>query len=332
MQTIFKYKNVEAMRFIKAIKKRLPVFRHDKQDFGTYIALTNMFWPIIARLPKPVFKIIMRRKNKQVLHFLNANLYSVIDKYKDVKGIEQYDKKAPIWVCWLQGENQLPALCRKCVDSIIAHSNGHPVILISFENYSDFVEIPIIILNKYKAGLIGQAHFSDILRTALLAEKGGCWLDATILVTRNIEEEIFRHPIYSCKFQPDHKYITQNMWSNFFLVAQKGAVTFRFVRDMLYEYLQRNSRFIDYFMMDYIIRIGYDNIDYIKEEIDAIPLNNTGVHDLKRMLKKEMTKDFLQKLFADTYIHKLDWRQVASKYDFQTIGYNLFQDEKSLLH
>ena len=68
------------MRFIKAIKKRLPVFRHDKQDFGTYIALTNMFWPIIARLPKPVFKIIMRRKNKQVLHFLNANLYSVIDK------------------------------------------------------------------------------------------------------------------------------------------------------------------------------------------------------------------------------------------------------------
>ena len=319
------------MRLMKAIKNRLLTFRQDKRYFGLYIAMTNMFWPIIVRFPRPAFKIIMQRKNRYVFYFLNENLSSVIEKYKDAKCSAQYDLNAPIWVCWLQGENQLPALCRKCVDSIIAHRNGHSVVLISYDNYRDYVDIPVYIENKYKAGLIGQAHFADILRTVLLAERGGCWIDASIFVTGDLPEEIFKSAFYSCRFTPNHLYITNNVWSNFFLAAQKGAVTFRFVRDMFYDYLSKNDRFIDYFMMDFIIRIGYDNIKCIKEEIDTVPWNNTRVHDLKYMLGKKMSELCLQSLFADTYMHKLNWRQDISKYDCQTIGYNLFKDEKSIL-
>jgi hypothetical protein len=290
-----------------------------------------MFWPIIARIPKPVFDIIMQRKNRYVLHFLNENLSSIIEKYKDVECSAQYDINAPIWVCWLQGENQLPALCRKCVDSIIAHSNGHSVVLISYDNYRDYVDIPVYIENKYKAGLIGQAHFADILRTVLLAERGGCWIDASIFVTGDLPEEIFKSAFYSCRFTPNHLYITNNVWSNFFLAAQKGAVTFRFVRDMFYDYLSKNDRFIDYFMMDYIIFIGYETIKCVHEEINAVPMNNTGIHDLKHMFEKELSEDCLHKLFADTYLHKLDWRLDFSKYKCQTIGYKFIHDEKSIL-
>ena len=251
-------------KIVIAIKKRLPMFRKDNQDYGLYIALTNMLWPIIARFPRPVFNVIMRRKNCLVLKYLNDNLSKVIDEYKDVKSSAQYEANAPIWVCWLQGEQDMPLVCKKCLRSVRKYCGGHEVIIVSLENYKSFVEIPQYIVDKYISGQLGPAHFSDILRTSLLAEKGGCWLDATILVTRNIEEDVFKYPLYSCKFQPDHKYITQNMWSNFFLAAQKGAVTFRFVRDMFFEYFRRNDRIIDYFMMDYIIRIGYDNINCIK--------------------------------------------------------------------
>ena len=194
------------------------------------------------------------------------------------------------------------------------------------------LEIPIIILNKYKAGLIGQAHFADILRSALLAEQGGCWIDASVFVSGDLPEDIFKYPFYSCRFTPNHLYITNNIWSNFFLFAQKGAITFRFVRDMLYEYLQRNNRFIDYFMMDYIIRIGYDTIKSIRREIDGVPYNNTRVHELKNLLSREMPEHRIQSLFADTYLHKLNWRQDIFKYNSQTIGYNLFKDEESVLY
>ena len=81
-----------------------------------------------------------------------------------------------------------------------------------------------------------------------------------------------------------------------------------FVRDMLYEYMTQQQRFIDYFLMDYIIRWGYDNIAAIRNELDAIPMNNESVHELVKSISEPMSSVDVQKIWEQSYVHKLSWR------------------------
>ena len=313
------------MNIIKAISKRMSAYRLDVQDFGLYIAITNMLWPIIVHLPKPLFEYVMNKKNKLVIHFLKTRLQPVIDQYQQIEAGAKYNPDAPIWVCWLQGEDNLPELCKFCLKSIRKHNNGHPVALLNSQNYKNYVLLPTYIEDKYRKGLIGQAHFADILRTVLLAEHGGCWIDASILVTGDLPETVFEHAFYSCRGKPDNIYITKNTWSNFFLAAQKGSITFRFVRDMFYEYLSKEDRFIDYFMMDYIMRIGYEEISSIRDEIEMVDYNNNRVHELIMNLHKTYDNNYICSLLKDTYLHKLNWRLDVSDFGKNTIGSKLIK-------
>lgn len=61
-----------------------------------------------------------------------------------------------IWWCWLQGLESAPPIVKACY-----------------------------ILDKWKAGIISNTHFSDILCLELLTSRGGIWVDATVFVTGN---------------------------------------------------------------------------------------------------------------------------------------------------
>lgn len=310
---------------IMKIRSRLENLYKDTREFGLYIGLTNVLWPIIAHLPNTLMRNIMNKKERLVFSYLHMFLDGVLYQYQSVPSCAHYTPNAPVWVCWLQGEDQMPPIVAKCVESIRNHANGHPVEVLSLQNYTDYITVPDYIIKKYADGRIGNAHFADIIRTVLLAGHGGCWIDATMFVTKNLNEDIFRHPFYSCKFRSDSLYITRNMWSNFFIASQKDALTFRFVKDMFYEYLKKNDRFVDYFMMDYIIKLGYDCVPGIRHEIDELPFNNERVHELLKNLSSPYDDRFMNNLLLDTYLHKLNWRKNFSDFPEGSIGYNLLQ-------
>lgn len=61
------------------------------------------------------------------------------------------DKKPPVWVCWLQGEDNMPVIVKKCLETIRMHSNGHQVNLITIDNYFKYIDIdPRILKNTMK--------------------------------------------------------------------------------------------------------------------------------------------------------------------------------------
>lgn len=299
--------------------KRIRNFFIDTFYFGLYIAITNAMWPILAKMPLSFVEKVMERKKKIVNSYIIKKTKSVLDSYSTYRSNPKYIHNACIWVCWLQGETQMPDVVRKCFDSIKRHSSGHEVILITLENYSRYINLPSFIIDAYEKKNIGQAHFADIVRTVLLAERGGCWIDSTILMTADINEEVFNNPFYSCRFKQNKLYVTENIWSNFFLASQPGSIVFLFVRDMFYEYLKKQNRFIDYFMMDYIIRLGYDLIPEIKNEIEQVSFNNENVHDLIKHLN--LPVESLNAIIDGTYIHKLNWRINSTNFQKGTVGY-----------
>ena len=57
---------------------------------------------------------------------------------------------------------------------------GKEFVVLDKTNISDYVRLPEYIEKKWKAGIIGNAQYSDLVRNELLIKYGGYWIDSTV--------------------------------------------------------------------------------------------------------------------------------------------------------
>lgn len=298
---------IKLMHKLRKLIKSFSNCLKDIKEFGFTIAISSFIWPYLKFIPRYYSKRLMQAKHSKVIYYL-SNKYKFLLQNFHFEKETLPDFNGAIWVCWLQGEINMPPTVLTCIQALKHHANEHPVIIISFNNFQKYITLPDYIINKYQSGNIGNAHFADILRTCLLYEHGGVWIDSTLLTIQALPKEIFIMPFYSCKFNVDSLYITQCKWSNFFLCSQKKSKVFAFTRAFFFEYIKKENRFIDYFLMDYIIHLGYKSYLEIKEEIDQVPINNIYVHSLAPIINKSYNVDIWNKLIQNTYLFKLSWK------------------------
>lgn len=293
-------------KFQKLIS-RITDFFKDLIVFGFIIAINNFLWPYLKFMPAIFTKWLIKISNKKIIEYLSKRYSNLISNFKFEEGTTA-DYNGAIWFCWLQGENNMPETIQICLKSLKKHANNHPIKIITLTNYKEYIDIPDFIIQKYIKGEIKNAHFADIIRTCLLYEHGGVWLDSTLLITQDLPETIFNAPFYSCKFNSETLYITQCKWSNFFLCSQKKSPIFSFTKNLFFEYLKEEKRFINYFLMDYIIYLGYTIFPEIKSEINNTPINNKNIHALSQIINKPFETSNWQQICEDTYIFKLSWK------------------------
>lgn len=117
-----------------------------------------------------------------------------------------------IWQYWGQGlsDESLPEMVKMCFDSIDKNKGCFQVIRLSDQNLYEYIDLPVYVVEKYNKGLIGKAHFSDIVRLALLSAYGGLWLDATVFLTGPIPDYCFSQEWFM--YQRDDNQDDQKMW------------------------------------------------------------------------------------------------------------------------
>ena len=128
--------------------------------------------------------------HKVIEHYLETNFKDFIKYSQDKTNIGTPVDNYKIWVCWLQGKDNMPEVVKLCYDNLLNKIKDKEIVLITFENLKNYVEIPDYIYKKYQEGKILPAHFSDIVRCALLSKYGGMWIDSTIFVTDNIKQHL----------------------------------------------------------------------------------------------------------------------------------------------
>jgi len=220
-----------------------------------------------------------------------------------------------IWVCWWQGKKSMPEMVKKCFNSIIRYSNGHPVKLITFDNYKDYVQVDYRIVDKLKNGTFKLAHFADLVRLKLLERYGGLWLDSTILLTANINEDFFQK-FFSVKIRPvDNDSVSEYRWCSFVL---GGGKNIRYIYSqlscMLERYMLENDLFIDYLLIDYFLDILYRQDKSVKETIDTMPFTNPNLHKLRLLFDNEFDETIWKTIVSNTNIFKLTYKGVHSRY------------------
>lgn len=79
------------------------------------------------------------------------------------------------------------------------------------------------------------------------------------------------------------------------------------------KYYKYHNITIDYFIQNFIIRIGYDSISLIKETIDRIPPNNKNLYTLSLIIDDAYDENNWREICENTYFFKLTHKRTYSE-------------------
>ena len=203
----------------------------------------------------------------------------------------------------------MPKIVKKCWEKIKMHSNGHPVILITINNYQNYIDVDQEILRKFNEGILLPAIFADLIRLKLLAVYGGLWIDATIYLTEDLKDDYFNKQFFSIKNYPISNFsVSDYKWCSFFLGATKESPYFKQLSIAFEKYLHDKKYIMNYLMIDYFIDILYQNDDTFRLLIDAVPITNEHMHTLRENFNKPHNSNIWKKWLSDTCIFKLTYK------------------------
>ena len=245
----------------------------------------------------------------------------IIQKYKSIKyePVPQ-DDNFPIWIFWWQGVGKMPEVVRICYHSVLENAIGHPVNLITKENYSQYIaELPQLddLLDcLHKKSLI-YAHFSDIVRCYLLYAYGGVWVDATILLTESIDNVISNRFFVTGRRQltdKNKKSIAKGRWTTYFVFANKGNLLFKFLYEILIRQITRKGYVMDYFMLDFCFEIAYERIPFVKRIQTSSPIYPNRIFDLQKCLNRDFEEAWYASLINTNPFLKLTYKRTWSEH------------------
>lgn len=208
-----------------------------------------------------------------------TGLDEVVEKYRNrTNASEKIGADSNIWVMWLQGEENMPELVKICYNTIKAGAGSHPVVLLTEENYREYVSLPPIINEKIQKGVIDRTHTSDIIRSYLLKEYGGIWVDATILVNDRKFEVFCNEELkfWSCRGKTQRNNVSRGYWTSYFQAGGKGSFIQSFIYDAHIHYWSRMDSLVAYLLLDYIFWIGFRNLPQFREVVMEVPVSLQG--------------------------------------------------------
>ena len=260
--------------------------------------------------PWDVFYGLAEKKHQFILSYLQDDMKDIIEKYRNMPETKEREPSNRIWILWWQGEESAPPLVRACIDSTKENANGAEVIIITKDNYRDYIDIPDFILEKKDKGWISFAQLSDIIRFLLLEKHGGLWLDSTVYTASPIPEDYFRYPFFSQHTAWQKTcFVQHNLYHGFIIGSLPHAKLVSFAREMFLGYWQKHDTLIDYLMIDYILMIAYSTFPNIKDEIDGLPHSSERLYDLVHLLDKPYEEEAFCGLSRECIFSKLDWHR-----------------------
>ncbi|MGN0213338.1 MAG: capsular polysaccharide synthesis protein [Muribaculaceae bacterium] len=248
----------------------ISLSRHLKQ-FGIGVFLIASFSRVLSFLHlSKLFCAYTYWKHRFLSEWLWKRFKYTVKYDKDIK--HEIDDDGYVFVFWYQGEQSAPPIVKACIASIRKWCFDRKVVVLDKNNYLDYASVPTCVLCRLENGEIGMAHFSDVLRVALLREHGGFWIDATNFMLNQIPECALSYSFYSLNgvFE-SFKYDLGFKWTIWFFYAKKGDMIVNNLYHFLEEYWSRYNTELTYLFWDCWLLAMYNHIPQVKVKIDSLP-------------------------------------------------------------
>ncbi len=281
-----------------------------KQYHQAHVLLYALFLSAVLGFDKKSLEILRLAVRNKILKRLRKKYRKYINNYAmenhNKENVQNSLGKQNIWFCWLQGIDKAPDIVKKCYSSIKEHILDREIVLITNENYRNYITFPDYIEDKIKKEIISKTHMSDLLRLELLVRYGGTWIDATVY----------------CSDVPDPFYLDSELFlfqtlkpgldgkctsiSNWFITAEKNNKILRLTLNLLYEYWRTNNKLIDYFIFHDFFQLAIET--YNDEWERVIPVSNEAPHILQLRMFEKYDDDIWESIKSQTPFHKLTYK------------------------
>ena len=255
---------------------------------------------------------------------LNDYEQNKIEKVELKSKIDLVDSEKIIWQYWGQGVdgNNLPEIVKKCFESVDQYRGEYRVVRLSDATLSEYLDLPNHIIEKYRSGVMGATHFSDVVRVALLSVYGGVWLDATILLTAPLVDHLCGDDWFL--YQRDENQEDKKQWRRTYayyfgwhkdfkvrvlssvMYAKSQSLVFKDWFNLLSYYWEQCDVMLDYFFFQIMIN----------QYLQRYPKRNCHVESdcLPNMLQCYFTGSYkrysILEILSKESIHKLSYKTI----------------------
>lgn len=310
------------------LKKRLLDLYYKSRHYSVAFALWDFLWWFCFYLRPPfswqLSTYAIKRKTSWLDRYIEKEYKDIIQSFEQSKEESTGEKKRNrcIWVFWGQGEEEMPVLINACYKQLTSLNDN--VILVIKQNLHKYVDIPLEIYRKVESGNLTWAHFSDIIRTTLLAQHGGLWLDATVWITRPFPFADFeKMPFYSVNGKVPVNNKSIRFWTSFewnwsswaMLANNSGHPLFKFVSLMMQAIAIKECYWPDYVLQDFLIYYACRRFPQIGQAMTAcneIEFKNRGT--LASLMNNPYNEEEYKDLITTDYIFKLSFRTKWNKF------------------
>ncbi len=259
------------------------------------------------------YSVMVGQKHRMIYYRrLKKKYFEKCIKDRPWEKLEKVKNSDTVWVMWLQGFDNAPDIVKRCIDSQKKYMPEKKFVFLDESNISDYVTLPDYIEEKHKAGIIGNAHYSDLVRNEILIKYGGFWLDSTLLFTdgefvKSIEDcKFFMFSFYYFGFNPEIMQL-----NNWFIYSTTANNMLCLLQKMLLEYWRDYDRALNYFIYQIFESIVND---YYSEEYMAIPIvSQAQAHVLASYIYNDFDSYKFELLKQSTGMHKLSTRFDAER-------------------
>lgn len=285
------------------------------QNFGLKIALNEVRFVLHRkRCPTTHGKEMPTiKKYYTLIRYLGRKYKDIIDSYvemepKDWNG-KLIEADAPIWTFWEQGFENAPEVVKRCQKSLDKVAGKHPVIRLDRRSVHQYIQIPDYVMDKKKRGIIGSAHYSDLIRFMLLAKYGGFWIDAAnYFVNDDFFRNATQYSFYSVKGFDNDVSITRHLWLDGIFGCGKNSVYPRMMEELLLTYWKKEDYAIDYFFDSCFQNAAYVRSMSMRRMLDAYPYNNTEIFALRLHAGEPYDEAAWNKYLQDTSVFNLTYK------------------------
>lgn len=270
------------------------------------LKLKNCIFKIIIEIfviNKKKRKIIKARWAKKNLKKYAVAAINTVDPLR-LAAEKRQDEKI-IWQYWHQGVENAPPLIRQCLASVKRFNPEYEVKVLTFETAGNYVKMPQKYYDLVRQNKIKIAFFSDMLRLNLLRKYGGVWIDATMLMTAPLPQDI-RKADFMVMQKNAATDLSENVMSCFFIRSVSNALFLELIKTALEYYWQENDFVLNYFMFEHIATIIAAHSPELTAQWQQMPRYNAeDAGSLQKILAMEFDEKEYRKLLTITPLHKL---------------------------
>lgn len=217
-----------------------------------------------------------------------------------------YNGKKYAWSCWWQGMEKAPDLIKACINSQKRYlPGGVELVVITEDNYRDYVEFPQWLIEKVEDGRVTLTTFSDVIRASLLYRYGGIWLDSTILLTETLPADFWDYDIFTIR---EFRYCLP------FIGGKPGQKFYRFLMEGFFYYYKNYETTKYYLLVTFLLDIAMNTYPDIREIYGKLPEKSPGISNINNFevlsyhMNEKYTPEVYRQYMDGIYIHKLQRR------------------------